>query len=66
MLPTKGLKNTLPYYKYLNWMYPILRTFFPKTASTLKELGLAMINAASKGYEKQVLEVKDIVALAKR
>ena len=63
MLPTKGLKNTLKYYKYLNWMYPVLRLF--SVATTLKELGLAMINAASKGYERQVVEVKDIIVLAK-
>ena len=64
MLPTRGLKNTLKYYKYLNWMYPVLRLFL--VATTMKELGLAMINAASKGYEKRVVEVKDIVELAKR
>ena len=23
MYPTKGLKNTLPFYKYISWMYPI-------------------------------------------
>jgi hypothetical protein len=37
---------------------------FPKFISTLQELGLAMINAAVKGYDKRVLEVKDIVKLA--
>lgn len=64
--PTPGLKNTLPYYKWLSWMYPFFRTFFPGFVSTLKELGLAMINAVRLGYEKPVLEVKDIVDLAKR
>jgi hypothetical protein len=29
-------------------------------------VGRAMVNAATKGYEKRVLEVGDIVALAKR
>jgi uncharacterized protein YbjT (DUF2867 family) len=62
--PTKGLKNTLPYYKYLSWMYPILRPVASKYMSTLKELGLAMIHSVSKGYNKQILEVRDIVALA--
>jgi hypothetical protein len=37
----------------------------PRFVSTLKELGLAMINSVLIGYEKQVLEVKDIVALSK-
>lgn len=65
MHPTKGLKNVLKFYKYISWMYPFLRLVFPSGVSTLKELGLAMINSALKGYEKSVLEVKDIVKLAK-
>jgi len=65
MHPTKGLKNTLPYYKYLSWMYPFFRAVFPKMVSTLAELGLALINVARFGYDKTVLDVKDIVALSK-
>ncbi|MDB5025777.1 MAG: dependent epimerase/dehydratase family protein [Mucilaginibacter sp.] len=65
MHPTKGLKNTLPYYKYLSWMYPFFRRFFSGLVSTLAELGLPMINVTRFGYEKQVLEVRDIVAVAK-
>ena len=65
MHPTKGLKNTLKYYGAFSWMYPALRALFPSFVSTLKELGLAMINAANKGYDQSILEVKDIVKLAK-
>ncbi len=64
MKPTKGLKNTLKAYKFISWLYPVVRPLFPKYVSTLRELGLAMIHAATRGYEKQVLEVKDIVKLA--
>ena len=64
--PTPGLKNTLPYYKYFTWLYPVLRALLPGMVSTLKEMGLAMINSALYGYDKQVLEVRDIVTLAKR
>jgi hypothetical protein len=53
-------------YSALSWLYPVLRTLFPKHVSTLKEVGLAMIHAVTKGYEKSILEVKDIVELAKR
>ncbi len=66
MHPTKGLKNTLRYYKYLQWLYPLLRTLFSKYVSTLKELGQAMIQVTLKGYPKNILEVKDIVALARQ
>jgi len=66
MNPTKGLKNTLSMYKYISWMYPFLRMTFPKYVITLKELGLAMINTVNKGYNKNILEVKDIVELSKK
>jgi uncharacterized protein YbjT (DUF2867 family) len=64
MQPTPGLKNTLPYYKYLNWLYPVVKKVFPKLASTLAEVGQAMINTMLVGYDQPILEVKDIVALA--
>ena len=66
MKPTKGLKNTLSFYKYITWLYPVLRPIFPGSFQTLRELGLAMINSVNYGPEKRVLEGKDIIALAKR
>lgn len=65
MHPTPGLKNTNKYYKYITWMYPILKVIFKNHVSTLKDLGIAMINATIFGANKQVLEVPDIKALAK-
>jgi len=65
MYPTPGLKNTLKFYRFVNWMYPAFRKIFPGHVSTLRELGIAMIHAATRGYEKPVLEVRDIVHLAK-
>lgn len=62
--PTKGLKNTLGFYKYAGWLIPVVRLIMPIV--TLKQIGLAMINTVSKGYEKQILEVKDIIELSKR
>lgn len=64
--PTKGLKNTLKLYKYFGWLIPIIRLVSRKAVVTLKELGLAMINAAAKGYDKQIIEMKDIFVLAKQ
>lgn len=63
---TEGMKNTLSYYKYFGWMYPLLRLLYPSGVSTLKEIGLAMITVAQQGYSKPVLEVNDIVAVAKK
>lgn len=60
--PTPGLKNVNKYYKYVTWMYPLLRKLFPGTASTLAELGQAMLKVTKHGYPKPILEVKDIHA----
>jgi hypothetical protein len=38
----------------------------PKQVLTLKQVGQAMINAVSRGYEKHVLEIADIRELASR
>lgn len=65
LFPTPGLKNTLKAYRYVTWAYPTLRRFFPRHVCTLQELGLAMINCTTKGFERSVLEVTDIVEMAK-
>jgi nucleoside-diphosphate-sugar epimerase len=62
MLATKGQKNS-------KWIYTVIvkaiRLVSPKSIVTFTELGKAMINAATKGYEKNVLEISDIKKLAK-
>jgi uncharacterized protein YbjT (DUF2867 family) len=65
MHPTPGQRYVQKYYKYITWMYPVLKRLFPKQVSTLRDLALAMINAALYGYDKPILEVTDIKALAK-
>ena len=66
MLPEKGAKNAHGYYAVFRILYPVLKALFPKFVSTLKEVATGMINSVLKGYEKPVLEVKDILELAKR
>ncbi len=63
--PTKGLKNTLSFYKYLSFLLPVIKLFFPKHICSLKEIGLAMINSVNEGYKKKILEVGDIENIAK-
>ena len=62
--PTKGLKNTYKTYKVLAPLYPLWKLLLPKYVCTLKEIGMAMINTVNKGYDKQILEVTDIIKLA--
>ena len=63
--PTAGLKNVNKLYYLVAWLYPVWRRVFPNFVTTLKELGLAMINATLKNYPKAVIEVPDIRQLAK-
>jgi hypothetical protein len=63
--PTMGLKNTHKYYYLLTWLYPVLKLFFPSAALSLKQLGMAMIHTVTKGYDRSILESKDIIKLAK-
>ena len=63
--PTKGLKNTLGFYKWIGWTMPVFETLMPFMVSSLAQLGQAMIHVVTHGYEKNILEVKDIKILSK-
>jgi hypothetical protein len=64
MKATPGQKNVKSYYKFIAWLYPMGRALYPAGFCTLQEVGRAMINAVSKDYPKQILDVKDMVKLA--
>ena len=62
--PVAGQRHVLPLYRWLSWLFPLVRRLGYGT--TLGELGLAMLHAAGRGYAKPVLEVKDIVQAAQQ
>ena len=66
MLPSMVAKNVPRYFAVFRYLYPVLRLLFRKHVSTLKEVALAMINSVIYGYGKPILEVRDLVELAKR
>lgn len=61
MTGTKGQKKVKTIYKILG---PLVAPFISAKTLKLSEVGKAMINAVSKGYPKQILEVDDIIELA--
>lgn len=65
MRSVAGQKNIKGYYKLIDWMYPALHALVPNQGSTLQDVALAMIRVVQRGYPKQVLEIRDINALAK-
>jgi uncharacterized protein YbjT (DUF2867 family) len=61
---TEGQRNVPSFYKYFALLIPVLYRVLPNHGCTMREVGLAMINSVLIGYPKQVLEVRDIKALA--
>ena len=66
MKPTPFQRNIKGFYNVIGWLYAPLHILTPNFVSTLKDVAVAMIKAAQSGYEKNILEVRDINALAKR
>lgn len=60
MKPMPGQKNLPGWFGWIGWMYPLLRVLAPNYASTLQDVGRAMIRCGAEGYPKTVLEVRDI------
>lgn len=65
MKPIKEQKYVLSGYKYVGWLFPVIKLFAPNIASTIKEVALTMIYVSKHGYEKTNIEVKDILAISK-
>lgn len=63
--PIPGLSRTHSFYRYISWLFPLGRAIYPGGFCTLPELALAMIHSVTRGYDKRVLEGKDIILLAK-
>jgi len=65
MRATPGQQHVKGYYSLIGWLYPVLRRLTPKYVSTLAEVGQAMIHVTQHGAAKKVLEVPDIIRLAR-
>ena len=53
------------FYRITKPIMPFLRSAFPNSVVTTKEIGKAMLNVAKRGYPKRILETKDIRAAAR-
>jgi uncharacterized protein YbjT (DUF2867 family) len=65
--PMDGIQSKTPsyrvLYKVLGPLIPLLRWALPNQVLTTREIGQAMLAVAKQGYEKRVLETKDIRAV---
>ena len=64
LIASPGQKRVLKYYRYVNWLIPVLKVVTPNIISSLREVALSMIYATQNGYNKNVIEVKDIKIMA--
>jgi len=62
MKPVKGQKNFKGYNRYIKLLYPVMSLFF--RACSLQQIARAMILVTLNGYDKNILEVKDILDVA--
>ena len=65
LTPTKELRNTHGFYKYISWLFPLGRIIYPEGFCTLRELALAMIKVGYQGYGKEIITPTDMVKLAR-
>ena len=66
--PMKGIKSRTPSYRVMyavfGPLYPLMKLIAPGAMTTTEKVGRAMINVATRGYSKPILDPKDINALA--
>mgnify|MGYP001814570493 CR=1 FL=1 len=66
--PMKGVRSKTRLYQatytVLAPLYPVWKALFPSIVTNTEKVGLAMIRVADEGYPKQVLETRDINAVA--
>lgn len=65
LIAAPGQKRVLKYYKYVNWMIPVLKIIAPNIITSMKQVALSMVCAAENGYKQNVIFVKDIKIMAK-
>ena len=70
IIPLKGIKSKTRlyqfFYDYFLWLIKLVKRLAPNAVVNTTQIGLAMINATLKGYDKNVLRPKDIILLSAR
>jgi uncharacterized protein YbjT (DUF2867 family) len=68
--PMDGIESKTPsyriFYKVLAPLMPLLRRALPSQVLTTREIGQAMLSVTRHGYEKRILETRDLRAVVSR
>jgi uncharacterized protein YbjT (DUF2867 family) len=69
IMPRHGIRSRTKLYNaiypLISPLYPVIRALVPHAATTTEDLGRAMLDIARRGAPKPVLEMRDLVPLAK-
>jgi len=66
VVATNGQKRVLNYYKYIAWLFPLIKLLLPNILSTMRQVAVSMIYASQNGYQQNVIYVKDIHTMASK
>lgn len=59
-----GQVHVLKFYRYLAWLFPVFKTFFPNVYNTIEQVAASMIYVSKNGYHKNIIHVRDIHELS--
>lgn len=69
IIPMRGVKPSSKLYsvliKYLMWLIKLIKRISPNSVVDTTQIGKAMINITLNGYDKKIIDPKDILILAK-
>lgn len=69
ILPKRGVqpsdKMCRELIKYLKWMIKLIKLFSPSSVVNTTQIGLAMIRMTQKGYDKAIIDPKDMLKVLK-
>ena len=69
IIPLKGIQPSSRLYRvlitYLKWLLYLMKALAPNSIVDTTQIGLSMINIVQTGYEKKIIDPKDIIATAK-
>jgi uncharacterized protein YbjT (DUF2867 family) len=66
VIAAEGQKRVLKSYKYVTWLFPLVKLVLPNIISTMNQVAMSMIYASQNGYKQNVIYVKDIKVMASK
>ncbi len=69
IIPLRGITSRTKmyqfFYDYFMWLVKLIKALAPNSVVNTTQLGLAMINATRFGYDRNIIDPRDIILLAK-